>query len=120
VSYTITVKRKSTDGDLTFSGGKIVVKAKCYWNTSKKIPAGTYTGCSATTMANKKNSKGLPRVAIFIPNVKGYTGIFIHMGKPPYKNWSDVCIVIDESKIIKIYKAISPKNGRNVKVVISG
>ncbi len=40
------------------------------------------------------------------------------MGKPPYQKWSDGCIVIEESKMIEIYNAISPKDGHNVIVAI--
>lgn len=94
--------------------------AKCYWDLTKKIPAGTYSNCSATTMARKKNSKGLPREAIFLPDIAGFSQIFIHMGKPPYEKWSDGCVVIEESKMTEIYNAISPKNGKNVTVVING
>ncbi len=71
-------------------------------------------------MARKKNSKGLPREAIFIPKVEGFTGIFIHMGKPPYENWSDGCIVVDEEKIIEIYNSIDSKDAQNVTVTITG
>lgn len=119
MDYTITVKRGVKDGDLTFTGAGKTITTKCYWNTQKKIPAGIYANCSATTMSLKKNSKGKPREAIFIPNITGYSGIFIHMGKVPYEKWSDGCIVIDEPKIIEIYSAIIPKNGHNVKVIIS-
>jgi len=120
LSYTITIKRVAREADLTFTDGGKTITAKCYWNSKKKIPAGTYLNCSATTMSKKKNSKGMPREAVFIPNVKGYTEIFIHMGKPPYDIWSDGCLVIDEAKMIEIYSAISPKNGHNVKIVITG
>lgn len=116
----ITIKRLAKDGTLTFTVLGKTITTKCYWNLTKKIPAGTYLNCSATTMARKKNSKGTPREAIFLPNVAGFSQIFIHMGKPPYTNWSDGCIVIDEAKIIEIYNAISPKDGHNVTVVING
>ncbi len=118
MTYKITIKRSTEDGDLTFSAPGKNITTKCYWNLHKKIPSGTYMGCSATTMARKKNSKGTPREAIFLPNVSGFSGIFIHMGKPPYPKWSDGCIVIEESKMIEIYNAISPKDGHNVIVVI--
>jgi len=118
--YKITVTRGDEDGTLTFNGGGKMISTTCYWNADKKIPAGTYANCSATTMSRKKNSKGNPREAVFLPNVVGFSGIFIHMGKPPYAQWSDGCIVIEESKIVDIYKAITPKNGHNVTVVISG
>ena len=52
--------------------------------------------------------------------VAGYSGIFIHMGKAPFENWSDGCIVIEEAKMIDIYNAITPKDGKNVTVTISG
>lgn len=120
MTYKIIVKRSAVDGELRFTGNGKAVVTKCYWNKNKKIPKGTYSGCSATTMDTKKNSKGNPREAVFIPNVTGYSGIFIHMGKKPYENWSDGCIVIEESKIIEIYNAITPKNAKNVTVEITG
>lgn len=118
--YTITVKRSGSKGTLSFTSAGKTITTPCYWDPLKKIPAGTYLSCSATTMANKKNSKGKPREAVFIPGVKGFSGIFVHMGKPPYASWSDGCIVIDEGKMIEIYELISPKDGRNVKVEITG
>ncbi len=120
MAYNIEVKRGKTDGDLTFTSGKTTISTKCYWDPLKKIPAGTYKNCSATTMARKKNSKGQPREAVFIPGVTGFSGIFIHMGKKPFADWSDGCVVIEESKMLEIYKAIKPKDGRNVTVKISG
>lgn len=118
--YTVNVKRGPKNGTLTFSAPGKKITTPCYWDLAAKIPAGTYTGCSATTMARKKNSAGKPREAIFIPNVPGFSGIFIHMGKPPFEKWSDGCIVIEESKIIEIHNAISPKDGHNVTVTITG
>jgi hypothetical protein len=68
-------------------------------------------------MDSKLNSAKKPREAVFIPNVAGFKGIFIHMGTGP--NWSDGCVVIKEPEIKKIYNDIAPKNGKNVTVVIS-
>ncbi len=116
--YEITVKRGAKEGILIFKGPNKTIETKCYWNLSKKIPAGTYTKCAATTMTEKLNSSGKPREAVFISGVTGFTGIFIHMGKPPYTNWSDGCVVIDENKIIEIYNTITPKDRYNVKVII--
>jgi hypothetical protein len=116
--YTITIERDNSDGVLTFSSPNKVITTKCYWNLTKKIPATTYLNCSATTMSRKKNSRGNPREAIFLPGVVGFSEIFIHLGKPPYAKWSDGCVVIDENKMIEIYNAITPKNGHNVTVVI--
>jgi hypothetical protein len=115
-AYSINVRRGKKNGTLTYSGGAIV-STTCWWDPVKKIPAGTYTGCSATTMAKKKNSSGQPREAIFLPNVPGFKGIFIHMGTGP--GWSDGCVVIVETEILRIYNDILPKNGKNVTVIIS-
>jgi hypothetical protein len=115
-SYEITVRRGKTKGTLTYSGG-ISVTSTCWWDLKRKIPAATYPGCSATTMNTKLNSKKKPREAIFLPNVKGFKGIFIHMGTGP--DWSDGCVVIVEEDLLKIYNDIVPKNGQNVTVIIS-
>ena len=115
-TYTITVVRGKNSGTLSYSGG-ISLETTCWWNKAKKIPAGTYSGCSATTMQTKKNSLGQPREAVFLPNVKGFTGIFVHMGNSPA--WSDGCIVIVEPQMLKIYADIVPKNGKNVTVIVS-
>jgi hypothetical protein len=114
-NYKITVTRGKSSGKLTYSGG-ISFTCKCWWDLAKKIPAATYAGCSATTMTTKKNSKGQPREAIFIPNVKGFKGIFIHMGTSP--NWSDGCVVISEPYLLKIYNDVHPKNKANVTVAV--
>jgi hypothetical protein len=114
--YTIRVDRGKSDGTLKFNHGSVSVSTKCWWDPKVKIPASTYTGCSATTMATKKNSKKKPREAILIPSVPGHAGIFIHMGTSAA--WSDGCIVIKESEVLKIYKEIDPKNGKNVDVVV--
>ena len=113
--YYVNVVRGKSHGLLTYTG-RINVSSRCWWDPGKKIPAGTYAGCSATTMDSKKNSSGGPREAIFIPKVRGFKGIFIHLGTSP--KWSDGCIVIAESDVKRIYRDILEKNGRNVTVVI--
>ncbi|TQV76403.1 murein L,D-transpeptidase [Aliikangiella marina] len=120
MTYLINVNRSQDSGVLTFTGANKTITTKCYWNKDKKIPAKTYKDCSATRMSRKKNSKGDPREAVFIPGVPGFSGIFIHMGKVPYQKWSDGCIVIDEAKMIEIYNLITPKDGRNVTVTVTG
>lgn len=114
-NYTVTVMRGPLDGVLQYNG-KLTVSSTCWWDLNAEIPIGTYRRCSATTMSTKTNSKGQPREAIFIPNVSGFSGIFIHMGYS--SSWSDGCIVIPEDKMIQIYNDIEPKNAHNVTVVV--
>lgn len=116
MNYKIEIKRGEKQGKLTYKGQKASVYTTCWWDLKKKIPAATYSDCSATTMATKKNSRGQPREAIYIPNVPGFKGIFIHMGTS--SAWSDGCIVINESELLKIYNDVAPKNGANVTVVV--
>ena len=115
-TYTIKVKRGKANGTLTYNGS-ISLSTACWWDLKKKIPAGTYDRCSATTMSTKKNSAGEPREAIYISDTPGYSGIFIHMGTSA--SWSDGCIVIKESEIKKIYNDVVPKNGQNVSVEVT-
>jgi hypothetical protein len=79
LDYRITVERGQSQGTLKYSG-TFQLSTTCWWDLVRKIPAGTYAGCSATTMATKKNSAGQPREAIYLAGVPGYRGIFIHMG----------------------------------------
>jgi len=116
MAYTIYVDRGKKEGTLRYDSGKVHVSTTCWWDPDKKIPANTYSNCSATTMSTKKNSKGKAREAIYFPSVPGYTGIFIHMGTS--SAWSDGCIVIRESELLKIYNSITPKGGKNVTVVV--
>ena len=111
-SYTIEVKRGEKDGKLTCSAAK--VSTTCWWDLKNKkgiIPAGTYKGCSATTMATKKHK------SVFIPGVKGWSGIFIHPGTS--SKASDGCIAIKPAEMDKLYNAIDPKDGKNVTVKIT-
>jgi hypothetical protein len=108
--YTIQVKRGKATGTLTYNGS-ISVTTKCWWDLAKKIPAADYGGCSKTFMHTKK------RRAIFIPDVPGFKGIFIHKGTSA--SWSDGCIVIDETQMLKIWNDIKPEDGRNVTVEVS-
>jgi hypothetical protein len=115
-SYSIHVLRDGKSSGLLTYEGNISLTTKCWWDPSKKIPAATYPLCSATHMTTKKNSQGGPREAVFLPNVRGFTGIFVHMGTGP--DWSDGCIVIKESQMLKLFNDIQPKNGRNVAVTV--
>lgn len=78
-AFTIEIKRGEKQGKLICTKVKVKVKVKttCWWDLKNKkgtIPAGNYSGCSATQMATKKLD------AIFIPKVKGWTGVFICPG----------------------------------------
>ena len=114
--YTITVERGKTSGKLEYKGS-ITLSTTCWWDLVNKIPANTYTGCSATKMTTKKDSEGRPREAIYFPNVPGHTGIFIHKGTS--STWSKGCIVIAECDCKKIYEDIKPKDAQNVTVLIN-
>ena len=118
MAYEIKVVRGKEKGTLTFKHGSVSVNTTCWWKLTNAIPAKTYTKCSATWMSSKKNSKGQKREGIYLPDDQtGKRGIFIHMGKNA--SWSDGCIVCLEEEVLKIWNAITPKNGFNVTVVVS-
>ena len=110
--YEIEVERGEKTGKLSYTNGGFRITATCWWDPHKKIPDGTYSRCSATHMATKG------REGIFIPNVRGYRGIFIHKGTSAA--WSDGCIVINEADLLRIWNDINPKNGQNVTVRVRG
>lgn len=114
--YNIVVTRESKEGTLSFSVGSETIVTPCWWDLDKKIPAKSYSGCSATHMSNKKNSSGTAREAIWLPKVQGFTGIFIHLGTS--SAWSDGCIVIREKEMLEIWHTIKPKNGANITVEV--
>jgi hypothetical protein len=115
VDYSILVTRKKREGTLAYQGS-IALTTKCWWDLERKVPAGKYRFCSKTRMATKLSSSGDKREAIFIPDVPGYKGVFIHMGTGP--KWSDGCVVIIESDLLKIWRDIIPEDGRNITVTI--
>lgn len=123
MSYTINVKRKEKTGRLTFKHGNISVDTTCWWDPEVKVDPGEYTGY-ATRMASKNDGHdGGKREGIWfgtgVPVNKGTrtsNGIFIHKGTSAA--WSDGCIVIVESAVIKIWNAITPKEQPNVSIVI--
>ena len=116
--YEIKVERRRNEGTLTYSNGGVSVNTSCWWDPAVKIPALTYSGCSATHMTRKLNSRGELREGIYIPGVPGRSGIFIHMGTNA--GWSDGCIVIIESELLRIWNDITPHNGENVTVTVRG
>jgi hypothetical protein len=119
VIYKITVDRSASELDF-FIGTERQANfpTKCWWDPKKKIPAGTYAGCSTTRMSKKNDTGGTgKRHGVFIPDVPGYKGIFIHEGKSAA--WSDGCIVCARARVVQIYEAV-PLNGKNITVVVSG
>ena len=126
-TYEITITRgpaadRKSKGTLKYTG-TITHSCDCYWNKDKRIPVGTYERCSKTYMANALNSKKEQREGIYLPDVAGYSGIFIHYGTnlndaSSLAVWSKGCIVMDEDDVLKIWDDITPKDGFNVKVSV--
>jgi len=123
-NYTINISRSGNTGMLSFSHGSINVSTICWWDVNVKIDAGTYTGF-ATRMANKNDGfTGTKREGIWLGiNVPFNNGtntsneFFIHKGTSP--SWSDGCIVIFESSLIKVWSSINPKDTANVTINIT-
>ena len=119
--HEITIHRTQVGkGRLKYSNGTSI-EADCWWDSSEPIPGKVYRACSATHMASKKNSAGQPREAIFIPQVPGRQGIFIHYWSGESANlsaWSDGCIVVREHVIKKIWHQIKKQSGLNSKDVV--
>jgi len=123
MSYEINVVRGKRKGRVTFTSGDVSVDTDCWWDPKVVVVAGTYTGY-ATHMANKKNSRGNKREAIWfgkeVPianRTRKANDIFIHMGTNA--DWSDGCIVAAENEVLKIWNAISPKERANVTINVS-
>jgi hypothetical protein len=123
--FTIHIKRRGVDeGRLTFRQNNISVDTTCWWDPAVKVDAGTYMGY-ATRMTSKTDGQdGGKREAIWLGEkipVNGKTRnsseIFIHKGKNAA--WSDGCVVCAESEVLKIWNAITPKEQRNVTIVIT-
>ncbi|MGH0037420.1 MAG: hypothetical protein ACQGVK_20525 [Myxococcota bacterium] len=104
--YEIIVERTGRDTGKLWMIDEERYETVCWWDPDHVIPAEKYHDCSATMMHTKQ------REGIFIPDVKGYSGIFLHKGTGP--SWSDGCIVAPEEVFMKIWNTIEPKNGHNV------
>jgi len=131
MTYQIDITRTGADkGVLTYSkDGEQIVETACWFDPKVRIPAKTYTGCSATYMTRAYATKPGGGIdwnkvedpswkAIFLPDEQtGHTGIFIHRGTNA--NWSDGCIVIHEGDLQKIWSSITPRDGRNVTVTVT-
>ncbi len=120
-NFSIIVDRQGvSSGTLRYSGS-FQFSCQCWWDPADEIPAATYVGCSATHLASKLNPRNQPREGIFLPNVPGRTGIFIHYWPGPGANikaWSDGCALVLDADMLKIWNDIVPVNGRNVTVTV--
>jgi hypothetical protein len=123
-SYTISVDRTGPDtGRLKFASGAVTVDTTCWWDPEVTIAAANYAGCSKTRMDSKTDSvTGEKRPGIYLPQAvvpgNGQHTIFIHEGRDA--SWSDGCIVIDRAEMLKLWTAITPMDGRNVTVNVTG
>lgn len=119
MAYSIEVTRNLSTGTgtLTFNHAGLVINTKCWFEIKNPLIPKKYTRCSATHMSSKKNSLGQPREGIYLPNSQtNRQGIFIHMGNSAA--WSEGCVVIKETELLKIWQAITPKNSENITVII--
>jgi len=119
MGYIINVTRDiaTGSGTLHYRHGDIAVDTRCWFQLQNPIPEKSYTGCSATHMQTKKNSKGEKREGVYIPDEQtGRHGIFIHMGTDC--SWSEGCIVLEEREMLKIWHSIAPKDAANITVVV--
>lgn len=119
-AFEIEVRRpKGSSGTLDFKVGgrkRWPSPTTCWWDPKKRIPEGAYVGCSATHMTKALDSvTKKQRPAIYIPNIPGYSGVFVHEGKN--EGWSDGCIVCAREKVIEIFNAV-PRDGKNITVVV--
>ncbi len=108
-TYAVVAQRElaKKGGTLTFRvNGKEKFSTQ-FWERFP-IPAGTFTG-SGEVMAKKK------RNAIYLLNVPGRKGIFIHKGTDP--SWSDGCLVLADKFVQQMFKAVSPSK-KNVSIVV--
>lgn len=122
--YKVKVVRGKSEGRLKFSHGDVQVDTTCWWDPKVVIDSGTYTGF-ATRMASKTDGfDGGKREAIWLGKNVGYNdmagrksdAIFIHKGTSAA--WSDGCIVADTAEVLKIWKAITPKEQPNVSIEV--
>jgi len=124
MAYEIEVKRTGADsGTLEFTHDGVSVISKCFWDAENRISSGIYSNCSATRMTTKKDSvTGQNRPGVYLPAATspktGANDIFIHEGPDP--SWSDGCIVLPRDQMMRIWKAVDPKDGRNVTVQVTG
>jgi hypothetical protein len=123
--YTITVKRNSKSGTLSFISGDISVSTECWWDPDNVIVANAdgYL-CCATRMHSAKDSvtkekrpgiwfgKGIK----YNHGTKTGDGAFIHEGTGA--SWSKGCIVARRPEVMRIWNAISPQGEFNILVKI--
>ncbi|GJL49586.1 MAG: hypothetical protein NPIRA01_08130 [Nitrospirales bacterium] len=123
--YVINIKRGKNKGKLKFTHGATSVDTTCWWDSAVKVDVGEYTSY-ATRMANKNDgiTGNKKREAIWLgrnvpvnKNTRKSNEIFVHKGTSAA--WSDGCIVIANSEVMKIWNAVTPKEAGNITVKIT-
>jgi len=111
-AHVVTVTRgEGTQGTVTYTEDEEeVFSTQCWWAEDKRIPAGEYGGCSFTRGASDKWD------GVFMPNVPGFDGIFLHQGGSP--NDSDGCIVFPDEFIQQIGERTG-RDGQNITVIVT-
>lgn len=118
-TYTVRISRpKGADveeGTLDFTDGGVTIKAKCWWDKSNRIDAGTYTKCSKTHMDTAKIE------AIYLPDAvskkSGEKEIFVHRGASPANSLG--CIAVDSDFFATLWNHLAPLNGFNITVIVA-
>jgi hypothetical protein len=119
-SYTVRISRpKGADveeGTLDFTDGGVTIQAKCWWDKSNRIDAGTYTKCSKTHMDSP------PKIeAIYLPDAvskkSGKNEIFVHRGESPANSLG--CIAVHSDSFATLWNHLAPLNGFNITVIVS-
>ncbi|SDO20401.1 hypothetical protein SAMN05216328_1665 [Ensifer sp. YR511] len=110
---TISFPAGKKEGTLTYEGTGGPISATCWWDVSR-IDDGTYPECSRTKMDEYRVD------SIFIANAKVNGRVvnnrFVHHGEGPGN--SRGCIAVETDKIGRILNNITPKNAKNVEVII--
>ena len=122
-NYRIQIHRtKTSEGRLNYHGS-FSATFPCWWDPEDQIPSGVYAGCSKTYLNSKENSKGGKREGIYLANVPGRKGIFIHYWPGPGPGndlsvWSDGCTVVTEPDMLRMWNDITPSDAGNVTIEV--
>ncbi len=103
--FTITVHRTGTQTGRLQYNGTTAFNCKCWWNPDARIPTSPHDGYEAlvTRMAESR------RKAVWLRDVPGYQGIFIHHWPGESASltlWSQGCILVLQNYTERIYNEI--------------